>query len=83
MEHRQVKYNKKGKYTDKIMNAVKQHIGLNEDDESMDDTIMNMSKAEVFKRYCQWSELLGSWYHTLLDIIEDIYDITLKTKEPK
>ena len=35
------------------MNAVRQHIGLNEDDKSMDDTIMNISKAEVFKRYCQ------------------------------
>lgn len=52
-------------------------MGLNEDDESADDEIMNMDKSDVFAAYCKWHGLMGSWYDTLLEVIENIYDVEL------
>ena len=65
------------KYNEDIMEAVRQHIGLNEDDESADEEIMNMDKSDVFAAYCKWHGLMGSWYNTLLEVIENIYDVEL------
>lgn len=60
------------KYNDDIMEAVRQRMGLDEDDTSKDDKIMKMDKEEVFKEYCQWNGLLGSWYLELLKTIRNI-----------
>ena len=43
------------KYNDDIMEAVRQRMGLDENDTSKDDKIMKMDKEEVFKEYCQWN----------------------------
>lgn len=65
------------KYNDKVMKAVRQRFGLEENDESMDEKIMEMDKYEVFREYCLWNGLLGYWYEDLLTTIENIYDIKL------
>lgn len=66
------------KYNDEVMKAVRQSLGLEEDDESSDDEIMNMNRKRVFKIYCQWNGFLGSWYDTLLQVIENIYNVKLE-----
>lgn len=68
-------------YNDDIMEAVRQSLGLEEDDVSADDEIMDMDRAEVFKRYCQWNGLLGNWYDTLLEVVENIYDVELEERD--
>ena len=68
-------------YNEDIMEAVRQSLGLEEDDISADDEIMDMDRAEVFKRYCQWNGLLGSWYDTLLEVVENIYDVELEERD--
>lgn len=79
MEVRYKEY--KETYNDDIMEAVRQTLGLEEDDVSADDKIMDMDRAEVFKRYCRWNGLLGSWYDTLLEVVENIYDVELEERE--
>lgn len=66
------------RYNDEIMKAVRQSLGLDEDDESADDEIMSMNRKRVFKIYCRWNGLLGSWYDILLEVVENIYDVELK-----
>ena len=69
------------RYNDEIMKAVRQSLGLDEDDESADDEIMSMNMKRVFKIYCRWNGLLGSWYDTLLEVVENIYDVELKERD--
>lgn len=60
------------KYNNDIMEAVRQRMGMEEDDTSKDDIIMKMDKEDVFREYCQWNGLLGSWYSELLTVIRNI-----------
>lgn len=65
-------------YNEKVMKAIRQGMGLDENDTSRDDKIMGMNKEEVFKEYCQWNGLLGAWYLYVLNAVESIYGISLK-----
>lgn len=60
------------KYNNDIMEAARQRMGLEKDDTSKDDIIMKMDKEDVFREYCQWNGLLGSWHSELLTIIRNI-----------
>ena len=66
------------KYNDEIMKAIRQRMGLNENDTSSDEEIMKLDKYDVFRQYCLWNGLMGSWYDTLLGVVENIYDVELK-----
>lgn len=68
------------KYNDEIMKALRQRMNLDENDTSSDKEIMNMDKYEVFREYCLWNGLLGSWYDSLLSAVENIYGIELREK---
>ncbi len=59
------------------MEALRQRRGLEPDNVSEDTDIMSMSKQDVFNEYCQWNGLLGGYGYSLLNVIEDIYDINL------
>lgn len=63
---------------DEIMKAIRQRMGLNEDDTSSDEEIMKLDKYDVFRQYCLWNGLMGSWYDTLLSVVENIYGVELK-----
>lgn len=65
------------KYNKDVMKAVRQHLGYDENDTSMDEVIMKLPKEEVFERYCLWNGLIGGWYQCLLDAVESIYDVSL------
>lgn len=66
------------KYNDEIMKAIRQRMGLNENDTSSDKEIMKLDKYDVFRQYCLWNGLMCSWYDTLLGVVENIYGVELK-----
>ena len=66
------------KYNNTIMKAIRQRMGLDENDTSCDEEIMNMDKYQVFREYCLWNGLLGSWYDYLLSAVENIYGLKLR-----
>ena len=65
-------------YNNDIMEAVRQRMGLEENDFSKDDVIMQMDKEEIFREYCQWNGLLGAFYLDMLDAIRNIYNVSLE-----
>lgn len=65
-------------YNDDVMNAVRQVLGLDKNDTSKDEEIMEMEKHEVFQMYCQWNGLLENWDNYLLEAIQSIYKVDLK-----
>ena len=66
------------KYNDEIMKAIRQRMGLNENDTSSDKEIMKLDKYDVFRQYCLWNGLMGRWHDTLLGVVENIYGVELK-----
>ena len=69
------------RYNNDIMEAVRQRMGLDEDDTSRDDDIMKMDKRDVFMEYCQWNGLLGSWYSELLKTIRNIDSVYQENRQ--
>jgi len=68
------------KYNDDVMKAVRQSLGLEENDTSRDNDIMQMDKKAVFEHYCLWNGLLGSYYLYFLEAIQNIFDVELTEK---
>lgn len=62
--------------------AIRQNLGLDEDDESKDDEIMQMSREEVFRRYMTWHGIIG-YESEIKEIIEEIYRVELIEEEVK
>lgn len=65
-------------YNKKVMEALRQRRGLEPRDASDDADIMSMAKQDVFNEYCQWKGLLGGYGYSLLNVVENIYDINLQ-----
>lgn len=49
----------KRRYSNFIMEAVRQNMGLDEDDTSMDDEIMEMDGEEIVTRWLEWNGIIG------------------------
>lgn len=64
------------KYFSYIMEAVRQNLGLEADDISMDDEIAEMSKDEILSRVCNWNGLLN-YGCTVREWVVDIWGIDL------
>lgn len=64
------------KYFDNIMGDVRQNLGLEPDDESMDERINTMTRQEVFNRVCNWNGLIN-YAGMLREWVEDIWGIDL------
>lgn len=65
------------KYPAYIIKYVRQRLGLEKDDTSLDGEILEMSKNEVFKDVANWNGLLGGYDETIKGWINDIYGIDL------
>lgn len=65
-------------YSKEVMEALRQRRGLEPGDASQDSDIMSMAKQDVFNEYCQWKGLLGGYGYSLLNVVENIYDINLQ-----
>ncbi len=64
------------KYSDDIMEAVRQNLGLEADDESRDDEINDMSRQEILECVCNWNGLIN-YADTIREWIENIWGIDL------
>ena len=61
-------------YSDFIMRAVRQNIGLEEDDTSRDAEIMEMSGEEIVDRYLTWNGIIG-YTSDIIDVVSQaIYE---------
>lgn len=64
-------------YSRAVMTRVRQHIGLDdEDDTSRDGQIQIMSKSEIFKHCLEWEGIINYDY-LIKKWIEDIYKVEL------
>ena len=67
-------------YPEYIMQNVRQTLDIKAYDPSLDDTINNMSKLEVLRRYWQWEGIIG--YETeMIRVIEAIFSVNIFTDE--
>lgn len=64
-------------YSDYTMECVRQNLGLEENDKSMDTEIEEMNKIEVLERYLQWNNLVG-FADEIVEVINDIYNLSLE-----
>lgn len=65
-------------YDKEVIETLMQRRGLKPADASEDADIMNMAKQYVFNEYCIWKGLLGGYGYSLLNVVENIYDINLQ-----
>lgn len=71
--------NNSNKYSECIMEYVRQNLGLDKYDTSKDEDINKMSKNDIFEKVCNWNNLY--WYtETIKFWIKDIYNIDLNEK---
>ncbi|MGG2091285.1 hypothetical protein AB1283_00780 [Bacillus sp. S13(2024)] len=67
----------KEKYPLHIIEYVRKRSGLEANDTSMDEEILNMTKSEVFKDVVCWNGLLGGYDETIKGWIKNIYGVDL------
>ena len=65
-------------YNNDVMEAIRQRLGLEPDDNSKDEQIMNMDKSKAFQEYCLWNGLMGSYHHYISEAISSIYGVALQ-----
>lgn len=61
-------------YSDFIMRAVRQNIGLEEDDTSRDAEIMEMNGEEIVDRYLTWNGIIGYTPYIIDVVSQAIYE---------
>lgn len=60
---------------DEILGAIRQNLGAdNENDKLYDATINKMSPEQLFKAWCNWEGLLGTYYMALPVVMHNIFD---------
>ena len=59
-----------------VIEAVRQNMGLEKDDESRDEEILQMSRDEVCRRFMTWNGIIG-YEGTIKEAIEEIYKVEL------
>lgn len=76
-KHQERIENNHNKYSEEIMECVRQRWGLGRFDDSRDKEINQLSPDEVFDHVCNWNGLLG-YATTIKTWIGDIYKVNLK-----
>ncbi|MFQ3543559.1 hypothetical protein Q7A53_05690 [Halobacillus rhizosphaerae] len=65
---------------DEVIENVRKRLGLSEDDASMDDHILKMSRNEVFAHVVNWNGLIN-YDSTIKYWVLDIYGVDLDEVE--
>ena len=63
-------------YPEYVMKNIRQNLGLEPNDTSMDSEINNMSKREVFSRCLEWEGIIGYEYK-ILSLVSEIFGVDL------
>lgn len=71
---------KPNKYSESIMEYVRQRLGLEKYDDSRDKEINELSPNEAFEHVCEWNGLCG-YSNTIKSWIRDIYKLELNNAE--
>ena len=64
-------------YSDDVMQAIRQNLGLEPDDISRDSEIFRMSKLEAFEKCLNWENIVG-YSGIILNFINGIYNVNLE-----
>lgn len=64
-------------YPDKIMNIVREYLGMDYDDCSRDEEISLMTKAEIFELVLEHEGIIG-YVNWIMRRIKEIYDVDLE-----
>lgn len=64
-----------------IFETVRQRLGLDKDDPSLDVKILNMSEDQIFSHVVNWNGLLGYYDSTIKNWVKDIYNVNLGKSE--
>lgn len=59
-------------YSNYLMISVRQSMGLDEDDTSRDDTIMEMDSYELLDRFLEWEGIIG-YTQKIVNILKEIF----------
>ena len=59
-----------------IMEELRQVMGFEEDDTSVDEEILKMSGFEFFNKWLEWNGIIG-WTGSILSVIQMAYGIDL------
>ena len=59
-----------------IMEELRQVMGLDEDDSSIDEEILRMSGFEFLNKWLEWNGIIG-WTGSILNVIQMAYGIDL------
>lgn len=76
-KHQERIENNPNKYSEEIMECVRQRWGMERFDVSRDEEINQLSPDEVFDHVCNWNGLLG-YATTIKTWIKSIYEVDLK-----
>lgn len=68
--------NNPNKYSESIMECVRQRLGLERYDDSRDEDINQLSQNEILEHVCNWNGLIG-YATTIRSWIEEIYKMKL------
>ena len=59
-------------YSNYLMRSVRQSMGLDEDDTSRDDAIMEMDSYELLDRFLEWEGIIG-YTQKIVNILKEIF----------
>lgn len=59
-------------YSNYLMRSVRQSMGIDEDDTSRDDAIMEMDSYELLDRFLEWEGIIG-YTQKIVNILKEIF----------
>lgn len=68
------------KYDEFVMRNLRERRGLEPDDKSEDDEILQMSKRKTVEEYFAWEGIIG-WGDAMIRVIKEVYGVNLKDGE--
>lgn len=59
-----------------VIYDIRKNMGLDEDDDSKDDQIINMPRSRLLERYLTWNGIIG-YNHMIASAVGEIYGVYL------
>ena len=69
--------NNHSKYSDEIMQAVRQNVGMERFDYSEDENLERLSPDKIFECVLHWNGLLGGYSEVIKSWVKEIYGVDL------
>ena len=69
----------KKKYSERIMRCVRQRWGLEADDTSKDELIMEQEPTQIIEDYFAWLGIIGYGYE-IVDVVSEVLALSVEEK---